>query len=80
MQPATIATIAKGLRGSLSKEARIMTATEDADSPAFQTSLSRWTYINKQTPSVIIQPACEADVELIVLSFPFAISFLLDEN
>jgi FAD/FMN-containing dehydrogenase len=28
--------------------------------------MSRWTDVNKQTPSAILQPACEADVERIV--------------
>jgi hypothetical protein len=54
----------------LSNEAQIL---RDPESAAFKTSMSRWTDVNKQTPSAIIQPATEADVEKIV--FPITSFF-----
>jgi hypothetical protein len=55
---------------ALSTEAQILL---DPESAAFQTSMSRWTDVNKQTPSAIIQPATEADAEKIVpLSLPLS--------
>jgi FAD/FMN-containing dehydrogenase len=44
----------------LSPEAQVLL---DPESAAFKTSMSRWTDVGKQTPSAILKPENEADVE-----------------
>jgi FAD/FMN-containing dehydrogenase len=51
------------LGGVLSDGAHVFTNPESTE---FKASMSRWTDVNKQTPTAILQPATELDVEEIV--------------
>jgi len=62
-RPDSAQQLARSLQSSLSKDAEILL---DPSSKAFQISMSRWTDVNKQIPSAILQPAYEVDVEMIV--------------
>ena len=64
------------LKGTLSSNAKVLTDPTSAD---FQALLSRWTNINRATPSAIIVPASESDVAAAVRwcrhnSTPFVLS------
>lgn len=52
-----------GLRAHLSPSAAILTDPNDA---AFKRSMLRFSAVDVQTPGAILQPACEADIVVIV--------------
>ena len=55
-------TFISDLRPKLSEPARILTPSD----PDFSAANERWTDIDRKTPAVIVQPACENDmVELV---------------
>ncbi|KAI1873804.1 uncharacterized protein JN550_003073 [Neoarthrinium moseri] len=66
------------LLSALSKEispaSRIL---KDRNTPAFQTSMERWSNLNKKTPYGIVQPATEQDILLVVRkALDFSVPFV----
>ena len=59
------------LRQKLSKASKILTK-DDAE---FATAHERWTDIDRETPAVIVQPANEQDIALLVNRSPHFLLF-----
>ena len=55
-------TFISDLRPRLSEPARILTPSD----PEFSAANERWTDIDRKTPAVIVQPACENDMVKLV--------------
>ncbi|KAI1855302.1 hypothetical protein JX266_000167 [Neoarthrinium moseri] len=50
---------------------------KDRNTPAFQTSMERWSNLNKKTPYSIVQPATEQDIILVVRkALDFSVPFV----
>ena len=50
------------LSGKISKESKILTKND----PGFAAALQRWSDIDRKEPAVIVQPASEHDVAVLV--------------
>lgn len=56
----------KALHQKLSSNSVILTALD----PGFETAYERWTDIDRKTPAVIVQPANEQDIAVLVREYP----------